>query len=103
LKFGLRVNSMLRFTEYEEIWYGPVAGRGFSFPSGAGSGVFCGRRNANGSASFVRNSGSGVRRWKITVPVVYVGDDAARQAARARSLDASIASHDVLVVDRSGR
>src|SRR6266508_1391306 len=45
--------------------YGPVAGSGrfkASFP-----GVSAGTAKAMGSASFIRKSGSGSRRWKVTV------------------------------------
>src|SRR5581483_3554124 len=64
LKYGLRTSLISLFGAYSAHMYGPVpAGGMFRFLSG----VDAGRMNANGTASWSRNSGSLRARWKVTV------------------------------------
>src|SRR6266516_7657466 len=64
LKFGFRTSLICLFGLYSTHLYGPVPGGGIWTSL---FGVPVGRMNANGTASWSRNSGSPFVRWNVTV------------------------------------
>src|SRR5581483_4884684 len=63
-KYGFRTIFISLFGAYSTHLYGPVPAGGILRLC---AGVFAGRMNANGSASWSRNSGSATARWKVTL------------------------------------
>ena len=63
---GLRVSTTSFPGSYRSITYGPVAG--MVSPSASASGLPAGTANAKGIVRAYGKSGSGARRWKVTVP-----------------------------------
>src|SRR5262245_13235565 len=64
LKFGFRTSLIWLFGLYVAHLYGPVPAGGICTSL---FGVDGGRMNANGTASWSRNSGSAFERWNVTV------------------------------------